>query len=124
MNKHYIISAAAMFSIIGFTESAFAQYEACVGAKGAQKAGFCKYEYEAYLTQGSCISRGGGWVPGTSVTLNIGSPEELNQSRSGTRYVNYDARITGGCKRTCASTSITFQGRTYSKSTCDKKSYQ
>lgn len=104
---------------------AFAQFEACVGAKGAQKAGYCKYEYEAYLTRGRCVDRTGGWIDGASVSLNVRSPGHLKHGRSGTTYVNFNDR-TGPdvCHRACASTTITYQGRQYTKSTCNRKSYQ
>ncbi|MEM7661873.1 MAG: hypothetical protein AAF292_06460 [Pseudomonadota bacterium] len=125
MRRILIYSTTIILIALNVTDTASAQFEACVGAKGAQKAGFCKYEYEAYLTRGSCVARGGGWVEGTSVTLNVRAPGHLQHSRSGTRYINFDDR-TGPeiCQRACAGTTITYQGRTYTKSTCDAKSYE
>ena len=66
-----------------------------------------KYEYEAYLTRGSCRARGGGWVPGTSVELRIRAPGHLVHTRSGSQYVNFADRTYGSrCARACAAVTI------------------
>ena len=100
-------------------------FEACVGAKGYQKVYGCLYEYEAYLTRGTCRARGGGWVPGTSVELRIRAPGHLTHTRSGSQYVNFNDKSYGTtCARACAAVTIYYAGSAYGNSRCNRRSYE
>lgn len=103
----------------------------CVGAFGSQKAGYCKLQYEAYVTTGTCRGRDGEWDPRYTITLNINRPtREAIQAR---RYVNRNHTEGPWCVSTvCASASATAPGVDASGnpmpsfrvgSRCNKRSY-
>lgn len=105
-----------------------ATYELCVGTKGYQKIGYCKYEYDTYLTRGgpgACKRRGGGWVSGASLSLEINRPGHLSHIRRGTTYVNFNDRTTGFCADACAGATATYNGIKFNTpGRCNKRSYE
>ncbi len=90
----------------------------------------CKYDYEAYVSRGTCRGRDGGHNTSARVTLRITSPGYLNRvRRTATQYVQFDDRITGfdlNCADACASaTARMSDGRFLRRNIrCNVKSYK
>lgn len=90
----------------------------------------CKYDYEAYVENGSCRARGGGHHPSARVTLKIHAPFHLaGHSITRTQYVQFDDSVRGydlDCQKSCASATATLpDGRRLSVGMrCNVKSFE
>ena len=103
--------------------------ELCVGAIHARS------YYEAYVTEGTCRDRGGGWYPGAVITLVTTTPVR-HTVPARRRYSNYNYQPpsttwgfgSGGGSvfiPTCAVAKAQLDdGRVLTKFVCERRSYQ
>lgn len=98
MKNIYLLVILIISSIFGFV-SPVSSMELCVGAAGYQKAGYCKLEFEAYVTTGSCKARNGQWDNRYRVTLRlkVNGTSGGEEERTARQYVNRNHRIVPFC---------------------------
>ena len=121
-NKAISMAVLIAVSLLAPSSNSANARELCVGAIGRQLAGYCSYEFEAYVTTGSCRRRNGQWDPTFTLTLYLRSPaRETVGPRQ--QYVNKNGWETGLCKRACADAIATGPTR-LSKPVCNRRSHE
>lgn len=120
------------FCAVGISSSA--ALELCVGAKGANKAWGCRYEFEIYVTTGECRKRNGSWMRVRHLYIDEPSIESGQRiaipSKPDADHIAYNRNVTRpgprSCKGACAGGhAILYDGRQLRKERrCNRKSYE
>ncbi len=99
--------------------------EFCVGAKGSQKLGYCRYEYEAFYYTGTCRARNGLWDKNYVIKLHIRDPSHLEHHEPPRReHSRFRDDTTGICKRACAFASAEGPRGRFTKSVCNRRAHE